>query len=108
MRPLPCRTIAAILSAAAVCGTTPVRAQRTGTRFDVLIAHGRIVDGTGAPWYRGDVGIVGDRIAAIGLLTGATAAATVDATSLVVAPGFIDLLGQSEFNVLVDSRAASK
>ncbi len=77
-------------------------------RFDVVIANGRIVDGTGAPWYRGDVGITGDRITAIGALGEATAAARVDATNLVVAPGFIDLLGQSEFNVLVDGRAASK
>jgi dihydroorotase/N-acyl-D-amino-acid deacylase len=77
-------------------------------RFDVVIANGRIVDGTGAPWFRGDIGIVGDRITAIGALGDATAAARVDATNLVVAPGFIDLLGQSEFNVLVDGRAASK
>jgi len=77
--------------------------------FDVLITHGRIVDGTGAPWFKGDVGIVGDHIAAVGAaLAGASAVKTVDATNLVVAPGFIDLLGQSEFNVLVDSRAASK
>jgi dihydroorotase/N-acyl-D-amino-acid deacylase len=76
--------------------------------FDVIISGGRIVDGTGAPWHRGDVGIVGDRIAAMGDLAGATAAARIDATDLVVAPGFIDLLGQSEFNVLVDNRAASK
>jgi N-acyl-D-amino-acid deacylase len=83
-------------------------AQRAGT-FDVLLTNGRIVDGTGAPWFRGDVGIVGDRIAAIGSLAGsATAALTIDATNLVVTPGFIDLLGQSEFNVLVDGRAASK
>src|SRR5437879_2121626 len=78
------------------------------SRFDVLITNGRIVDGTGSPWMRGDVGIVGDRIAAVGRLTGASAAATIDATNLVVAPGFIDLLGQSEFNVLVDGRAPSK
>ncbi|HEV3140589.1 MAG TPA: D-aminoacylase [Vicinamibacterales bacterium] len=83
-------------------------AQRAGVRFDVVIANGRIVDGTGAPWFRGDVGIVGDRIAAIGNLSGAVAASTIDAANLVVAPGFIDLLGQSEFNVLVDGRAASK
>ncbi len=76
--------------------------------YDVLITNGRIVDGTGAPWYRGDVAISGDRIAAIGTLTGATARLKVDATNLVVSPGFIDLLGQSEFNVLVDGRAASK
>src|SRR3954462_5802280 len=78
------------------------------TRFDVIIANGRIVDGTGSPWFRGDVGIVGDRITAIGALGDATAATRVDASNLTVAPGVIDLLGQSEFNVLVDGRAASK
>ena len=76
--------------------------------FDVIIANGRIVDGTGAPWFRGDVGITGDRITAIGALNGATAATRIDTANLVVAPGFIDMLGQSEFNVLVDGRAASK
>jgi N-acyl-D-amino-acid deacylase len=96
------------LMAAVAVSPLMLRAQRPPTRFDVLITNGRIVDGTGSPWYRGDVGIVGDRIAAVGSLAGAPAAATVDATSLVVAPGFIDLLGQSEFNVLVDNRAASK
>src|SRR5262245_25633394 len=88
-----------------------LHAQAPSARFDVLIPNGRIVDGTGAPWYRGDVGITGDRIAAVGAATGATAALatmSIDATDLVVAPGFIDLLGQSEFNVLVDGRAASK
>ena len=83
-------------------------AQRTGDRFDILITNGRIVDGTGAPWFRGDLGITGDQIAAIGSLADATAAVRIDAANLVVAPGFIDLLGQSEFNVLVDGRAASK
>lgn len=83
-------------------------AQPWALQFDVLITNGRIVDGTGAPWFRGDVGIAGDRIAAVGQLAGAGAATKVDASNLVVAPGFIDLLGQSEFNVLVDGRAASK
>src|SRR6266566_3345612 len=82
--------------------------QRRVSRFDVLIRNGRIVDGTGAPWFRGDVGIVGDRITAVGALGDAASATTIDATNLVVAPGFIDLLGQSEFNILVDRRAASK
>src|SRR5881275_337324 len=77
-------------------------------RFDVVIVNGRIVDGTGAPWYRGDIGITGDRITAVGALGDATAGTRIDASTLVVAPGFIDLLGQSEFNVLVDGRAASK
>jgi N-acyl-D-amino-acid deacylase len=99
---------AAACAAAALISAIAAEAQRPTPRFDVLITHGRIVDGTGAPWFRGDVGIAGDRIAAIGPLTGATARTTVDAHDLIVAPGFIDLLGQSEFNVLVDSRAASK
>jgi N-acyl-D-amino-acid deacylase len=77
-------------------------------RFDVIFAGGHVVDGTGAPWVRSDVGIVGDRIAAIGDLSGASATRRIDATGLVVAPGFIDMLGQSEYNVLVDNRAASK
>ena len=85
-----------------------VTAAQQPRRFDVLLINGRIVDGTGAPWFRGDVGIVGDRITAIGPLKDAAAGTTIDAAGLVVAPGFIDLLGQSEFNVLVDGRAASK
>ena len=98
------------LSAAAIFSVTPAgqAAQPRATRFDVIITNGRIVDGTGSPWFRGDIGIAGDRIAAIGALGDASAETKIDATNLVVAPGFIDLLGQSEFNVLVDGRAASK
>src|SRR2546429_6140785 len=103
------------LSALVICVTATWQVARPAAqkpRFDVLIRNGRIVDGTGAPWFRGDVGISGDRIAAVGSLAGTpsavTAAVTIDATDLVVSPGFIDLLGQSEFNVLVDGRAASK
>jgi dihydroorotase/N-acyl-D-amino-acid deacylase len=87
---------------------SPSAAPPRASTFDVLITGGRIVDGTGAPWFRGDLGIVGDRITAIGHLAGQTAASTIDASNLVVAPGFIDMLGQSEFNILVDGRAASK
>src|SRR3954454_6106084 len=89
-----------------VCLAVRPAAQRP--RYDVVIANGRIVDGTGAPWFRGDVAIAGDRIAAIGALGNATAGTGVDASNLTVAPGIIDLLGQSELNVLVDGRAASK
>src|SRR5947208_10422487 len=99
---------AATAPALFACGPGGQAPQTRTTRFDVLITNGRIVDGTGSPWFRGDIGLVGDRTAAVGALGGAPAAATVDATNLVVAPGFIDLLGQSEFNVLVDGRAASK
>ncbi len=83
-------------------------ANAPGATFDVIFAGGRVVDGTGAPWFRADVGVVGDRIAAIGDLSRAAAKRRVDASRLVIAPGFIDMLGQSEYNVLVDNRAASK
>ena len=76
-------------------------------RFDLLIQGGRVVDGTGAPYFVADVGVIGGRIAAVGRLSG-SARRTIDASGLVVAPGFIDLLGQSEYNVLVDPRVASK
>jgi N-acyl-D-amino-acid deacylase len=76
--------------------------------YDFIIGGARIVDGTGAPWFVGDIGIIGDRIAAIGNLRDATAKTRIDAGGLVASPGFIDVQGQSEFNVLVDNRAASK
>src|SRR5205809_4408174 len=98
----------ALIAVAALIVAVPAAQQRQTTQFDALISNGRIVDGTGAPWYRGDLAIVGDRIAAIGQLGDAPAALRIDGTDLVVAPGFIDLLGQSEFHVLVDGRAASK
>jgi dihydroorotase/N-acyl-D-amino-acid deacylase len=94
--------------AAIGCSAVIAGAQSPARTFDVVIFGGRLVDGTGAPWSRADVGIAGDRIVAIGDLFAASAKTRIDATNLVVAPGFIDMLGQSEFNVLVDNRAASK
>src|SRR5437764_9521731 len=76
--------------------------------YDFLITNAHIVDGTGAPWFSGDIGVNGDRIVAMGDLHGATAKQHIDANGLVVSPGFIDVQGQSEFNLLVDGRAASK
>jgi len=76
--------------------------------FDLVIAHGRIVDGTGSPWYSGDVGIRDGRIAAIGNLDKVPRKRTIDAQGKVVAPGFIDMLGQSELTILVDPRLPSK
>src|SRR5262249_453997 len=109
--PAPSGTMRAMrhlrLAAVFVAAVT-LHAQGPTPRFDVLIRNGRIVDGTGGPWFRGDVAIAGDRIVEVGPPGSATAPLIVDATNLVVAPGFIDLLGQSEFNVLVDARAASK
>jgi N-acyl-D-amino-acid deacylase len=76
--------------------------------YDVLIRHGHILDGTGNPWYAGDIAIRGDRIAAIGTLEGAQAKRVIDASGLVVSPGFIDMLGQSEESLLIDKRSLSK
>jgi dihydroorotase/N-acyl-D-amino-acid deacylase len=111
----PWRVLSGFLGAAALCAAcggappaTSTSAPPSAPAFDVVIAGGRIVDGTGAPWFRADVGITGDRITALGNLSEAKATTRIDAAGQVVAPGFIDLLGQSEFNLLVDSRAASK
>jgi len=75
---------------------------------DFIFENGRVADGTGAPLFAADVAISGGRVVAIGKLVGRAAKRRIDASGLVVAPGFIDLLGQSEYNVLVDKRAASK
>ena len=76
--------------------------------FDLLLTGGRVVDGSGAPWFAADVGVRDGKIAEVGVLTGRAAKRTIDARGLVVAPGFIDLLGQSEYTALVDKRVASK
>jgi len=76
--------------------------------FDLVITNGHIIDGTGSPWYSGDLGIRGGKIAAIGNLSAAPRKRTVDAVGKVVAPGFIDMLGQSELTILVDPRLPSK
>ncbi len=81
---------------------------QTQPSFDVVITNGHIIDGTGSPWYSGDVGIQDGKIAAIGNLTHAARKRTIDAHGEVVAPGFIDMLGQSELTILVDPRLPSK
>jgi len=78
------------------------------TQYDVLIRNGRIVDGSGRPGYNADIAIKDQRIARIGNLANATAARTIEARGMVVAPGFIDMLGQSETYLLIDPRGMSK
>jgi len=95
-----------LILVAFLCFAGPSFAQQP--RYDFIISGAHVVDGTGAPWYAADIGIAGDRIAAIGDLSKASAAKRVNAAGLIVSPGFIDLQGQSEFNILVDNRAASK
>jgi dihydroorotase/N-acyl-D-amino-acid deacylase len=76
--------------------------------YDLVVRNGHIIDGTGSPWYAADIGIRAGKIAAIGRLNGAPAKQTIDAHGMVVAPGFIDMLGQSELTILVDPRLPSK
>ena len=76
--------------------------------FDLVILNGHIIDGTGSPWYSADIAIRDGKVAAIGNLTAAGAKRTIDAHGHVVAPGFIDMLGQSEKTILVDPRLPSK
>ncbi len=83
-------------------------AEQDAETYDLIIRGGHILDGTGNPWYSADIGIRGDRIVAIGKLDGATATRVIDANGYVVAPGFIDMLGQSESSLLIDNRSLSK
>ncbi len=76
--------------------------------YDLVIRNGHIIDGTGSPWYSGDIGIRAGRIAAIGWLSNSPARKTIDAHGMVVAPGFIDMLGQSELTILVNPHLPSK
>ena len=98
-----------ILCCGAACRTVSDRPAAAGEQaaYDVLLRGGWIVDGSGNPRWRGDLAIRGDRIAAMGRLA-ATARETLDVSGLVVAPGFIDMLGQSETSVLIDNRVLSK
>ena len=80
-----------------------------GQEFDYLIRNGRVIDGSGNPWIYADVGIIGDRIVFMGKADPTLVAKrTIDAKGLIVAPGFIDMLGQSESNLLIDKQAVSK
>jgi dihydroorotase/N-acyl-D-amino-acid deacylase len=76
--------------------------------YDVVIRNGHVIDGTGSPWYAADIGIRAGKIAAIGRLADAPAKRTIDARGMVVAPGFIDMLGQSEMTILVNPHLPSK
>jgi len=76
--------------------------------YDLVVRNGHIVDGTGSPWYSGDIGIRAGRIAVIGQLEAVQAKRSIDAHGMVVAPGFIDMLGQSETTILVNPHLPSK
>ncbi|MDB6158630.1 MAG: dihydroorotase [Gammaproteobacteria bacterium] len=99
------RSIVTVCAIVLVCVARTSAAAQT---FDVLIRNGHLMDGTGSPWYSGDIGIRNGRIAALGRLGDATAKTTIDAKNLLVTPGFIDMLGQSEMTILVEPHLPSK
>ena len=76
--------------------------------YDLLIRNGTIVDGSGNPWFRGDVAVRGDRIVAVGRVPKGTAKREIDAKGLIVAPGFIDMHSHSDYLLLEDGHAQSK
>ena len=91
-----------ILLSLCVAGCT-----QTGPRYDLIVRGGEVIDGSGQPPRRADVGVAGDRITAIGDLASASAGRVIDATGLMVAPGFIDVQGQSGTTLLADGNAES-
>jgi N-acyl-D-amino-acid deacylase len=102
------RRVAHVLGVVAAVWPLGAHAQDepAATRYDVLIRNARIVDGTGNAWFRGDVAVQGDKIAAVGAVPAtATAARTIDATGLVVAPGFIDVHTHADAEILNHPKA---
>ena len=93
---------------AAIGLSTAMPSAAAGVEYDTIIRNGHIIDGTGSPWYAADIAVKDGRIAAIGNLADAHARQMIDVHGLVVAPGFIDMLGQSEITMLVDPHVPSK
>ncbi len=95
-----------VLLTGAACVKEPAVTSNPG--FDVIIRNGRIIDGTGSPWYAADIGIRDGKITTIGRLEDTGGKRVVDVAGMVVAPGFIDMLGQSELTILVNPHLPSK
>src|SRR3954466_5448809 len=102
------KIIRAVLLSTLTVSLSCLYLQSQATGFDIVITNGHIIDGTGSPWYSGDIGIRDGKIAATGNLSSIARKRTIDAAGKVVAPGFIDMLGQSEMTILVDPRLPSK
>jgi N-acyl-D-aspartate/D-glutamate deacylase len=81
--------------------------QTSAPRFDLIVRGGTLVDGTGQPPRPADVGVIGDRITEVGDLSSVPAGRVIDATGLIVSPGFIDVQGQSGTTLLQDGNGES-
>src|SRR5262249_44671318 len=99
------RVPAVLLTAAMLAGPAPAQ---PAPPYDLVIRNGTIVDGSGNPWFRGDVAVRGDRSVTIGRVPPGPARREIDATGLVVAPGFIDMHSHSDYVLLEDGLAQSK
>ena len=102
------RVSLSIVIASLLFSFVPKSATASAPQYDLLVRNGLVIDGSGRPGYIADVAIKGDRIVRIGKLKNARGVREIDAGGLVVAPGFIDMLGQSETYLLIDPRAMSK
>ena len=103
-----CRTTttAALIAAALLAACTDAPPPPDPGPFDVLITDARVVDGTGGPPIDADIGLRGDRIAAVGDLSGSEATRTIDAAGRIVAPGFVDMMGQASLVLITDPPSA--
>jgi len=99
-----CRLLVAVVL---LLSTAPLPAA-DAPAYDLVIRNGKIVDGTGNPWFFGDVGVKGERIAAVGRVPAGAGKREIDAQGLVVAPGFIDMHSHSDYLLLEDGTAPSK
>ncbi|MGZ7073573.1 MAG: N-acyl-D-amino-acid deacylase family protein, partial [Candidatus Angelobacter sp.] len=108
MRFSPLRVLPLLTVCLLFCFTAIAQQNTEAAGPDIVIHGGRIIDGTGNPWYAGDIAITDGRIVAIGKIPGGIARRVIEAKGLVVAPGFIDMLGQSETALLIDNRSVSK
>jgi N-acyl-D-aspartate/D-glutamate deacylase len=97
------RTRLAVAAVALIALVPPTAADQPAESFDLLIRNGRVLDGTGNPWYRADIGVRGNRIVAVGSLDGAKAASVVDARDRFVSPGFIDVHSHAGPGLLTDA-----
>jgi N-acyl-D-amino-acid deacylase len=108
MRFSPPRALRSLMICSLACITAAAQQNIEAAGPDIVIHGGRIIDGTGNPWYVGDIAITDGRIVAVGKIPGGIARRVIEAKGLVVAPGFIDMLGQSETSLLIDNRSLSK